>query len=351
MDPVVTMSAGAPQVPPDGSAPGSGNGSAAGPGNGSAAEPDNVKACAVPGHGIARRVVIETGAVFSETVGRFVRHRGDTLSAALAFQTLLALAPLLVVAVAVLAFAVGEGNARTEALGTVRKALGWKGAELVESWLDAARSMGTWATAIGTGLFLLGADRLVGELHVVIDVVFERPTEALRHFRHHAKDFLRQRLRGLIMTLGLGLWIAVSLLARFAMTAVWPEGGQGWSMVVQLLTISASLVGALAVLYRMLPVQKLAWRDVWIGAAVTALLQIVVSWLLELWITRSNVGAGYGATGAIIAILLWLYVSSLVFVFGAELSAVLLHRRWLRAGRRLLRIEDACPTCSPPPPR
>src|SRR5688572_18890602 len=83
---------------------------------------------------------MSAASVLGESVGRFVRHRGDTLGAALAFQTLLALAPLLVVAVAVLAFALGEGAARAQALLAVRHALGGNGARLVESWLDTARS-------------------------------------------------------------------------------------------------------------------------------------------------------------------------------------------------------------------
>jgi membrane protein len=89
----------------------------------------------------------------------------------------------------------------------------------------------------------------------------------------------------------------------------------------------------MAVMYRILPRRRLAWTDVLFGATVTAALQTVGISLLELWFTRASVGAGYGATGSIVAILVFLYASAQVFVFGAELSAVLLRRRWAQALR------------------
>jgi membrane protein len=277
--------------------------------------------------------------VVTNAVKRFVRHRGDTLGAALAFKTLLALAPLLVVAVAVLAHVVGEGAARTEALGAVHQAIGARGVEIVGGWLDVARETSTIATFVGTALFVAGASRLVDGIDVALEVIFDEPPAAEPEtlaWRHQLWANVRDRAIHLAITLGLGLWIAGSLAARVALTSLWPKSW-GWNLELAQLVLSfGSLVFALAAMYRVLPHRRLAWTDVLFGAIVTASLQTVGLWLLELWFTRAAVGAGYGATGAVVAILVFLYLSSQVFILGAELSAELLRRRWASALRTAL---------------
>ncbi len=271
-----------------------------------------------------------------QAVKRFTRHRGDTLGAALAFNTLLALAPLLVVAVAVLARVIGEGPARTEALAAVRQAIGPKGVDIAAGWLDAAREMSSIATAIGTLLFVIGASRFVDGLDVALDVVFEEPTLAEPTpvpWKHEVLHFMRDRAVHLAVSLGLGLWIAASLGLRVAMETWWPAAFSVGLGPARFVLSFGSLVLALAVMYRVLPHRKLAWADVLFGAIVTAGLQTLGAWLLGLWFTRASVGAGYGATGTVVAILIFLYSSSQVFVLGAELSAELLRRRWARAMR------------------
>jgi membrane protein len=267
---------------------------------------------------------------------RFSRHRGDTLGAALAFNTLLALAPLLVVAVAVLAHIIGEGPARSETLYAVRQAVGPKGVDIVAGWLDVARETSSIATAVGTLLFLVGATRFVNALDVALDAVFEEPTltePPPSPWRHEVLQYMRDRGVHLVVSLGLGLWIATSLGMRVAIETWWPRS---WAILLGPFRFGlsfGSLALALAVMYRVLPPRRLAWSDVFFGALVTAGLQTLGAWMLGLWFTRAQVGAGYGATGTVVAILVFLYSSAQVFVFGAELSAELLRRRWARAMR------------------
>jgi membrane protein len=267
---------------------------------------------------------------------RFSRHRGDTLGAALAFNTLLALAPLLVVAVAVLAHLIGEGAARTEALSAVRQAVGPKGVDIVAGWLDVARETSSIATAVGTLLFLVGAARFVNALDVALDAVFEEPTLAEpppSPWRHEVLQYLRDKGVHLAVSLGLGLWIAGSLGLRVAIETWWPKAWDPLLGVIRFGLSFGSLSLALAVMYHVLPPRRLAWSDVFFGATVTAGLQTLGAWALGLWFTRAQVGAGYGATGTVVAILVFLYLSAQVFVFGAELSAEILRRRWARAMR------------------
>lgn len=272
----------------------------------------------------------------TQAAKRFSRHRGDTLGAALAFNTLLALAPLLVVAVAVLAHIIGEGLARTETLSAVRQAVGPKGVDIVAGWLDVARETSSIATVLGTLLFLVGAIRFVSALDVALEAVFEEPTLAEPPplpWRHEILRYVRDRGIHLVVSLGLGLWIAVSLGLRVAIETWWPKAWDATLAVMRFGLSFGSLAMALAVMYRVLPPRRLAWSDVFFGAVVTAGLQTVGAWLLGLWFTRAQVGAGYGATGTVVAILVFLYSSSQVFVFGAELSAEILRRRWAQAMR------------------
>jgi membrane protein len=276
------------------------------------------------------------GDLVVQATKRFSRHRGDTLGASLAFNTLLALAPLLVVAVAVLSRIIGEGAARTETLSAVRQAVGPKGVDIVAGWLDVAREASSIATAVGTLLFLVGAARFVNALDVSLEAVFEEPTLAEPPpvpWKHEVLGYLRDRGVHLAVSLGLGLWIAASLGVRVAIEAWWPKAWDPALGVARFALSFGSLALALAVMYRVLPPRKLTWSDVFFGAVVSATLQTLGAWLLGLWFTRAQVGAGYGATGTVVAILVFLYSSAQVFVFGAELSAELLRRRWARAMR------------------
>ena len=255
----------------------------------------------------------------------FGRHRCESLGAALAFKTLLALAPLLVVAVAVLGFVVGHGEAGVAAADTARQAFGPRAGELVSQWLRSARSFGTAATAIGIVLLLWGSSRLVAQLDFALRIVFD--PEDSHPGRPAGRAALRKalsRLASIGWTLLLGAWIAVSILSRKALTYVLPHHPV-LGPARTLLSI-ASLTIAVAVAYKMLPSRALPWRKALQGAAITASLVTLGFWLLELWFTRVKVGIGYGATGGLVVFLLWVYATSQIFLFGAEVSAAVLRR-------------------------
>ncbi len=255
----------------------------------------------------------------------FGRHRCESLGAALAFKTLLALAPLLVVAVAVLGFVVGDGEAGTAAARAARQAFGPHASEVVSQWLRSARSFGTAATAIGVVFLLWGASRLVAQLVVALRVVFEAEDgHPDRPVGHAVLRTALSRLAAIGWTLLLGLWIAASILSRKALMYVLPH--HAVLRAGRTLLSIASLTIAVAVAYKMFPVRALPWRRALQGAAITASLVTLGSWLLELWFTRVNVGVGYGASGGLVVFLLWLYVASQIFLFGAEVSAAVLRR-------------------------
>src|SRR5262249_29007180 len=126
-----------------------------------------------------------------------------------------------------------------------------------------------------------------------------------------------------------GVWIAASILSRKALAYAVPHSGI--LRIARTVLAVASLTIAVAVAYKVLPSRPPRWKQALKGATLTALLVSFGSWLLALWFTRVNVGAGYGATGGLVVPLLWLYVAAEIFLFGAEVSAAAIRRAARRA--------------------
>jgi membrane protein len=262
--------------------------------------------------------------VIQDAGRHFARHRCESLGSALAFKTLLAVTPLLVVAVAVLGFVVGDGEAGKAATDTARQAIGPRAGEIVQRWLTSARSFGTAATTIGIILLLWGSSRLVAQLDFALHIVFDpADAEPARPVAKAVVKKLLSRLTSIGWTLLLGAWIAASILTRLALNYLAPE--HIFLGVLRTLLGFGSLTLAVAVAYKMLPSQGLRMRQALEGAAITAGLITLGTWLLELWFRTVRVGTGYGAAGGLVVFLLWLYATAQLFLFGAEVSAAL-HR-------------------------
>lgn len=269
-------------------------------------------------------------ALLGEAYTRFTRHGGDSLAAGVAFGMLLSMAPLLVVSVAVASVAVGDGSARHEVIDLVREGLGRQGADLVGDWVDQARAWSGTATAIGIAGFLVGAARLVGIIDAAFDAVFEAPRVALT-FRQSLRSFFVTQATGLGVTLLAGLIVALSVLLRaLSASALGVVDDAPITFAIGALRTVGSfglLALALGILYRALPPVRLTREDVVEGAVVTALLLDGATWALSLLIERIDVAAPYGAAGAVVAALVWLFVAASLFLFGAEITAERADRR------------------------
>src|SRR5262249_39760250 len=201
------------------------------------------------------RAVIE---VVGDAARHFGRHRCESLGAALAFKTLLALAPLLVVAVAVLGFIVGDSEAGRAAAGAARQTFGPRAGEIVGQWLRSARSFGPAATVIGVAFVLWGSSRLVAQLHVAMRVVFD-PNEGHDPQpvgRAVARKVLA-RLAAVGWTLALGVWIAASILSRKALAFALPH--TAILRIARTVLAVVSLTIAVAVAYKVLPARPPRW--------------------------------------------------------------------------------------------
>ena len=249
------------------------------------------------------------------------------LGASLAYYTLFSLAPMLVVAIAIAGQLFGEEAVRGEIVMQVDGLIGTEGARALQALLRGAQRDDTSGPAalIGTATFLLAATGAFMELQHALNTIFrvkQAPGSRIR-------EFIVDRVRSFGLVLSIGFLLIVSLLVSAALSALtsWVQNlrTQPVSFVWELVDLVASLgviTVLLALIYRYLPDVRLRWRDVWFGAMVTAILFILGKELIGLYLGRSSVASSYGAAGSVMVLLLWVYYSAQIMLFGAELTRV-----------------------------
>jgi membrane protein len=250
-------------------------------------------------------------------------HQASRIGAALAFYTVFSLGPILLLAVVVAGFFFGQGTARGEIYQQVTNLIGPQAAAQVQMVLMHAHrpAAGVIATAISLVTLLLSADTALVELKSGLDEIWSVPTES----RHWYWAYLRTRLLSVALIFALGLLLLVSLLFSAALGAL--EALSRGIIVVGVILhwtnglISFGLAALLfATVYKVLPSLRLAWKDVAVGALITAVLFIAGKYAIGLYLGSSTVASTYGAAGSVIVVLLWVYYSAQVFLFGAELT-------------------------------
>jgi membrane protein len=270
------------------------------------------------------------GSILHDAWSAYRRHRGSLLGAALAFYTLLSIAPLLVVAVALAGMLFGQGVARAQTLRAVDELAGARATEITGQWMDAALEASSEATIIGTVLFFLGASRVFVQLEAALDTVWDVPVAEHESLGHLVRMLVGERLLSFALMLGVGVVIAGSLVAQMLLDAAAEAlfaGGAALPMRVgQVTLLVAVLTVGFALTFRRAPHRHVGLRETWLGSLVTAILFTGGNALLSAYFARAGVGAVYGAAGSIIAVLVWLLYSAQIVVFGAELTRVVAMR-------------------------
>jgi membrane protein len=252
------------------------------------------------------------------------------LGASLAYYTLFAIAPVLLVATAIAGTAFGADAVRGEIVGQLEDLIGRQGAQAVENLLEGARQRraGTVATVLGGVAFVVAAMGAFLELQAALNKIWRAtPNPAIR-----LRPFLMDRLRsfGLVVAIGFLLMVSLAVTAALAAVSGWlssrsptiPLVWSGVSVVVSLVVTTALF----ALLYRVLPDVRLRWRDVTTGAFVTAVLFTIGQQLIGLYLGQSSVASTYGAAGSVMILLLWVYYSCQILLFGAEVTRVYAER-------------------------
>jgi membrane protein len=257
------------------------------------------------------------------------------LGASLAYYTLFALAPILLVATAIAGIAFSAEAVRGEIVGQLDHLLGREGALAVQGLLEGAshRRAGILATAVGSITFVVAATGAFLELQAALNTIWRvKPNP-----RANLRAFVMDRLRSFSLVVAIGFLLMVSLAVTAALAALsgWlagrspsiPLAWSGLNVLVSLVVTTALF----ALLYRFLPDVRLRWRDVTTGAFVTAVLFTLGQQLIGLYLGQSSVASSYGAAGSVMILLLWVYYSCQLLLFGAEFTRVYAQRRGVSA--------------------
>ncbi|OQY43160.1 MAG: ribonuclease BN [Anaerolineaceae bacterium 4572_78] len=260
-----------------------------------------------------------------ETFKGWIDDKASRIAAALAYYTIFAIAPLLIITISVVGFVFGESAAQNEIATQLEDMIGPEVASVVESAVASTNkpTSGIIATIIGFVTMLLGASGLFGEIQAALNTIWKaEPPEG-----GGIMLLVKNRLILFGMVFSIGFVLMLSLFAGIAVTAVTEYFDFGAFLQWLNLIISFGLVTLLfAIIYKVLPDVTPAWSDVWIGSAVTSLLFTIGKLLIGLYMGSSNIGSAYGAAGSLIVFLVWIYYSAQVFLLGAEFTYVYAHR-------------------------
>jgi len=261
----------------------------------------------------------------------WVKDYAQSMGAALAFYTIFSIAPLLLIVIAIAGALFGEEAARGEIYGQLQGLLGSHGATAVQDLLESVgqRSESVPAAAFGVVVLFIGATSVFAELQDALDRIWRAPQ---RPRNAGLWSLVRARLLSFGMILGIAFLLIVSLAFSAAMRALsrwWDPSSTSWITFTGLTEVSLNVVlltAVFAMIYKTMPRASIAWRDVWVGAAVTAVLFITGKALIGLYIGGSGITTLFGAAASLIVVLLWVYYSAQIFLFGAEFTWVYSHR-------------------------
>lgn len=253
-----------------------------------------------------------------------------SMGAALAYYTMFSIAPLLLIVVSVAGLVFGEEAARGEIFHQLQGLMGRQGAEAVQTMLESLNkpTQGIITTVVSSLLLFVGATTVFAELQSDLDRIWRAPQQEQSS---GIWGLLRSRLLSFGLILGIGFLLIVSLIfsaALAALTKWWENFFGGWGMLAYILNILISFsltTAAFAMIYKFMPRAKIEWHDVWVGAAVTALLFTVGKFLIGLYLGQTSIGSSFGAAGSLVVVLVWVYYSAQIFLMGAEFTWVYAH--------------------------
>ena len=252
--------------------------------------------------------------------------KASRLAAALAFYTILSLAPILVIVIAIAGFAFGELAVREEIVYAIQSLVGRDGAGAIEMVMENATMPGHSTIAETAGLIVLifGAAEVFIQLKDSLNDIWDvksRPDRGIL-------GAIREYFFSLSMVVGIGFLLLVSLVVSAALSAFGtfmdahlPDNEillRAVNFVVSFVVITFLF----ALIYKVVPDARIAWNDVWIGAGVTTLLFMAGKFLIGLYIIYSAEGSAYGAAGSMVVLMIWVYYSAQIFLMGAEFTKV-----------------------------
>jgi membrane protein len=273
-----------------------------------------------------------------DTVEGFIDDDALSRGASIAYYTLFSLAPILLIVVALAGLAFGRDAARGALVDQLSGLMGGKSAEALQAMIESASDPKTGMTASLVGILaaLITLTGAFGEVQSALNAIWRAKSR-----RSTLSRLMRARLASLGLVVTSGFLLTVSLVVSAALAAlsnylkaVFPAGE--FALQVADIVISGTLLtGMFAAIYKVLPDTPIAWRDVAIGALVTTGLFEGGKYVIALYIGKSNVASSYGAAGALIILLLWIFYSAQIFLLGAEFTRAFARRYGTHVGREI----------------
>lgn len=278
----------------------------------------------------ARRELVR---ILKDAAAGWIDDRASSMGAAIAYYTAFSMAPLLLIVIAVAGLVFGEAAARGAVIEQIAGLIGERGAEAVQAVLAGAHAHGggVLSAIIGIGTLIVGATTVFSELQSDLDRIWKVDTQS-----GGLRNTIRARLLSFGLVLGMGFLLMVSLVVSAAIAAVGRFLGEsfpGEETLLQLFNtvFSFAVITLLfALIYKILPRAQVGWNEVWTGGLFTAALFSIGKLLIGLYLGKAVPASSFGAAGAFVVLLLWIYYSAQIFLFGAELTY---HYTQRRAGR------------------
>ena len=268
--------------------------------------------------------------MLSETYRAWRRDNAPTLGAALAFYTTFSMAPLLIIVIAIFGVILGKTTVQVEILRRAQDLIGAQGAGAVRTMIEAAYRPGTGlaATLIGILVILIGSTSALVMLKHALNLMWgARPNP-----KAPVWNLIKERLMSFVMILVIGLLLALSLLLSLILSFLTGFIQDLVSVPVFFIQLADVVFSFLlitllfATVYKVLPDVDIAWTDVWVGSAFTAILFALGKFLFGMYLARSTISSAYGAASSLAIILMWVYYSAQIFFIGAELTRVYANR-------------------------
>lgn len=272
--------------------------------------------------------------LLKQTFTAWNADKAPRLAAALAYYTVFSLAPFLIVVIAVAGLVFGQDAVRGQLDNQIEGLVGAQGADIIQELLQNAQrpADNIIATVIGLVTLLLGAGGVFGQLQDALNTVWNVQPRPMTFWQT-----LKARFFSFAMVLGVGFLLLVSLVITTVLSAFnqvmagWLPGLDALWQIVNFAVSFGIITVLFALIYKLLPDTDVRWRDVWVGAAFTSLLFGIGRFVLGLYLGGGAVASPYGAAGSLVVVLLWIFYSAQILLFGAEFTQVYAHRHGSRS--------------------
>lgn len=276
------------------------------------------------------------GLILFEAGKKWVEDDSASLAAGIAYYAIFSLVPLLMILTTIVATIFGDEAANGLVSSNLENFLGANTAKTIENAIEAAaeqsKNTGVWASLFGGVLLLFTASRVFTQLQEALNRVWNVEAPVFDHWTGTARNFLRKRALALLMVLGMGLLSVSVVLLNTTMdvinTTLSDYVGQVewfWRVATKAGTLGIYTL-MFAALIKFVPDVNVPWRCTWFGAGITSILFVIGESLLSWYLATNSTASAYGAAGAVISVMTWIYYNMQIIFFGAEVSqAIALH--------------------------